>query len=121
LFRATFRSSDLYGETPMSKFAFALAAGIVAMAAVPMVGKPAQAADLLRPARQAPIDCGRCGCLHVTYDHHRVLESTYGTNFDPRSFDQTEPYYYWAGVQAFPRFWVDGSPYSTDADGCRWP
>jgi len=91
----------------MSKIAFALAAGIVAIAAVPMAGTSAQAADLLRPAYRGPIDCGRCGCLHVTYDRHRVLEATYGAGFDPRSFDTTEPYYYWGRVQAFPRFYVD--------------
>lgn len=96
----------------MSKIAFALAAGVVAIAAVPMSGRPAQAADLLRHARiERPIDCGRCGCLHMTYVYHRVLEATYGAGFDPRSFDQTEPYYYWGGVRPFPRFWVDaGGP-----------
>lgn len=93
----------------------ALAAGIVIIAGIPAVVKPVQAADLLRPvahvrAHHATIDCGPCGCLHLTYVYHRELQSTYGIGFDPRSFDQTEPYYYWGRVRAFPRFWVDADP-----------
>jgi hypothetical protein len=75
---------------------------------------PAVAADqpLPPPVAQAPVSstCGPCGCLQVGYDHHRVLESTYGTAFDPRNDDQTEPHYYWGRVRAYPRYFVDGIP-----------
>jgi hypothetical protein len=37
------------------------------------------------------------------------LESTYGTAFDPRNDDQTEPHYYWGRVRAYPRYFVDGN------------
>ena len=74
---------------------------------------PAVSADQPRPpVAQAPVSssCGPCGCLQVGYDHHRVLESTYGTAFDPRNDDQTEPHYYWGRVRAYPRYFVDGIP-----------
>jgi hypothetical protein len=38
--------------------------------------------------------------------YRRELRSTYGLNFDPRNFDQTEPHYYFGQVQAYPRYWV---------------
>jgi hypothetical protein len=75
---------------------------------------PIKAADRNLP-RQARADhyrpadpyCGCCGCLRVSYDYHRELLSTYGTKFDPRNFDQTEPYYYFGRVRAYPQFWID--------------
>ena len=71
---------------------------------------PSVAADMAVPGpaveRQAAA-CGPCGCLNVTWTHHRVLESTYGLNFDPRNFDQTEPYYVYGPVRAYPQFWCE--------------
>ena len=51
-----------------------------------------------------------CGCLHVSYVYHRELRATYGTGFDPRNFDQTEPYFYLGRVRAYPRYWVSADP-----------
>jgi hypothetical protein len=81
----------------------ASAAGIAA-AAAGLLSLPtiAAAADLLPRHAQ----CGPCGCLEVTYVYHRQLESTYGVGFDPRSFDTTEPYYYWGPARAYPRYRV---------------
>jgi hypothetical protein len=36
------------------------------------------------------------------------LSSTYGLDFDPRNFDQTEPYFYLGKVRTYPQYWVDG-------------
>ena len=73
-----------------------------------MWAAPLYAAELQLPppahVRQAA-ECGPCGCVHVTYDYHRELRSTYGVSFDPRNFDQTQPYYYFGRVRAYPRFW----------------
>jgi hypothetical protein len=82
----------------MSKSVVALAAFVVlGIAALP---SPSSAADQDTPKRAkaehyrpADLSCGCCGCLHVSYDHHRELRSTYGTNIDPRNYDQTEPHY----------------------------
>jgi hypothetical protein len=81
-------------------FIFAAAAGLVAGSA--------RAADLgvPGPGGQAA-ECGPCGCVGVTYDHHRELQSTYGLAFDPRNFDQTEPYYYFSAERAWPHYWCD--------------
>ena len=51
------------------------------------------AAELLAPAQaaQAYPNCGPCGCMSVTYVHHRDMQSTYGLGFDPRNYDTTEP------------------------------
>ena len=70
---------------------------------------PASAADMVLPARVAhqQIPCGRCGCLRVTWERHRVVEMTYGTNFDPRNFDQTEPYFYLGRMKAYPHYTVE--------------
>ena len=38
--------------------------------------------------------CWDCCCLHVRYVRHRQVESTYGTWFDPRNYDETEPHFY---------------------------
>lgn len=89
----------------------ALAVGLVAAAAVPAVTLPAVAAELPLAAHvrhhHVASRCGPCGCLHVTYDRHRELESTYGIGFDPRSFDTTEPYYFLGRQRAYPQYWVD--------------
>jgi hypothetical protein len=69
------------------------------------------AAELQTPAPTAvrPAYCGPCGCLQVTYVYHRELLSTYGTGFDPRNYDTTQPHYYFSrSVHAYPRYFVDG-------------
>jgi hypothetical protein len=53
---------------------------------------------------------GPCGCLYVSYVFHRELRSTYGLSFDPRNFDQTEPYYHFGALRAYPRYWVAVGP-----------
>jgi hypothetical protein len=77
-----------------------------------MWAAPIYAAELQLPppahVRQVA-ECGPCGCVHVTYDYHRELRSTYGVSFDPRNFDQTQPYYYFGPVRAYPRFWCDAN------------
>ena len=83
-------------------FVLAAAAGLLASS------HSAQAAELGVPAPRAQeAECGPCGCVQVTYDYHRELRSTYGLAFDPRNFDQTQPYYYFGPVRAYPRFWCD--------------
>jgi hypothetical protein len=74
----------------------------------------ATAADLQIPQSavraghyQAASACGPCGCLHVTYDYHRELRSTFGVGFDPRNFDTTEPYFYYGAVRAYPHYWCE--------------
>ena len=54
--------------------------------------------------------CGPCGCLHVSYIYHRELRSTYGSGFDPRNFDETQPHYYFGAIRAYPRYWVEVEP-----------
>ena len=86
----------------------ALAIGIVAAAGAPLLSSSAAAADLPIPvkARAAHLCGGPCGCLHVSWEHHRELRSTYGIAFDPRNDDLTEPHYYFGPVRAYPRYWV---------------
>jgi hypothetical protein len=90
----------------------ALVLGAVTAAGVPAAPVPAVAAELLPPAvahvRYQHIAAwyGPCGCLHVSYVFHRELRSTYGLSFDPRNFDQTQPYYYFGALRAYPRYWV---------------
>jgi hypothetical protein len=55
--------------------------------------------------------CGPCGCLGVAQVRHRSLETTYGLGFDPRNYDQTEPYYYLGPIRSYPRFYVEGAPF----------
>jgi hypothetical protein len=92
-----------------------LVLGTVAAAGVP-APVSAVAAELLPPAvahvrhQHAAAWYGACGCLHVSYVYHRELRTTYGTGFDPRNFDQTEPHYYFGPVRAYPRYWVDAEP-----------
>ena len=94
----------------------ALVLGGVTVAGVPAAPVSAVAAELLPPAvahvhhHHAAAWYGPCGCLHVTYVFHRELRSTYGLGFDPRNFDQTEPYYYFGPLRAYPRYWVDAEP-----------
>jgi hypothetical protein len=84
----------------------ALAVAILTAAGISGLPVSGVAADL--PTRHGlTLGCGRCGCLHVSYVYHRELESTYGLNFDPRNFDQTEPFHYLGRLKAYPRYWVD--------------
>jgi len=84
-----------------------IAAFVVAATAGLLGGsQSARATDLQVPAVEAA-ECGPCGCVHVSYDYHRELRSTYGVAFDPRNFDQTQPYYYFGPVRAWPRYWCD--------------
>lgn len=89
----------------ISVLLLAAATGLIAMP------NSATSAELTRPptAPRVPYaeECGPCGCVRVTYDYHRELRSTYGLAFDPRNFDQTQPYYYFGAVRAYPRFWCD--------------
>ena len=85
----------------------ALGMGIVAAMAT---GGPtrANAADGTSRQLRKRRGGGPCGCLQVSYDYHREMRMTYGTGFDPRNFDTTEPYYYFGRVRAYPQFWVEG-------------
>jgi hypothetical protein len=96
----------------MSKLFLALVAAV----ALCNVGLPLKAADRdvprgVRAERYSPGACGCCGCLGTTYDYHRELRSTYGTHFDPRNYDQTEPHYYFGRVRAYPQYWTDRGGY----------
>jgi hypothetical protein len=92
----------------------ALAVGMATAAGVLTVTSSAGATELQFPVtvrhQHAASWCGPCGCLHVSYDHHRELRSTYGVSFDPRNFDQTQPYYFLGPVRAYPRYWVEVDP-----------
>ena len=85
-----------------------LLAGVLAAAGLTAGPGVATAADLPIPVKSARAArwCGPCGCLHVTYNYHRELLSTYGINYDPRSYDTTEPHYFHGAVRAYPRYWV---------------
>jgi hypothetical protein len=90
----------------------ALVAGIMIAAGVLAVPVSAVAAEL-SPAGVVHVRHHAVppwGCLHVSYVYHREMRSTYGLSFDPRNFDQTEPYYYFGPVRAYPRYWVDAEP-----------
>ena len=91
-----------------SVLALGAAVGAFAFASVGSL----EAADLQTPPRAVrPAYCGPCGCLQVAYVYHRALLSTYGTGFDPRNYDATEPHYYFSRtMHAYPRYFVDGVP-----------
>ena len=93
----------------------ALVLGTVSAAGMLAAPVFAAAAELLPPAvthvRQPTAAWyGPCGCLHVSYVFHRKLRYTYGLSFDPRNFDQTEPYYRFGPLRAYPRYWVSAAP-----------
>jgi hypothetical protein len=101
----------------------ALVLGTVCTAGMAAASVSAVAAELLPPTvahvSHQPIaawygPCGclhvSCGCLHVSYVFHRKLRYTYGLRFDPRNFDQTEPYYRFGPLRAYPRYWVSAAP-----------
>jgi hypothetical protein len=84
-------------------------AAVLGIAMLPTLSGAADR-DLPRAAkaeRYRTLYCGCCGCLNVSYDYHRELRSTYGTGFDPRNYDQTEPHYYFGRVRAYPQYWTD--------------
>jgi hypothetical protein len=90
----------------------ALLGGMMAAAGLLVVPPiSAGAAELLgSPIRHhaaGAFQCGPCGCLHASYAYQRELRSTYGLNFDPRNFDQTQPYYFLGQVRAYPRYWCN--------------
>jgi hypothetical protein len=89
----------------MSKSIIACLWGAVNLTAMWTAPICAAELQLLPPparVRQAA-ECGPCGCVRVTYDYHRELRSTYGVSFDPRNFDQTQPYYYFGPVRVLVR------------------
>jgi hypothetical protein len=94
----------------------ALALGTVCAAGMAAASVSAVAAELLPAAvihvRHQPIAAWYepCGCLHVSYVFHRKLRYSYGLRFDPRNFDQTEPYYRFGPLRAYPRYWVSAAP-----------
>jgi hypothetical protein len=89
----------------------ALLVGVVTAAGMLGWSNAGNAADLPVPAqRGASLGCGPCGCLRASFLYHRELKSTYGIAFDPRSYDQTEPRYYYGRVRAYPRYWVCADP-----------
>jgi hypothetical protein len=101
------------GDLSMKALISAVVVGMATAAGVSIAPDSAGAAELeasppvhLRPQHAAPW-CGPCGCLHVSYEYHRELRSTYGLGFDPRNYDQTEPHYFWGPVRAYPRYWCD--------------
>ncbi len=89
-----------------------LALGCVAALLLATPGPRLGAAELRSPrvahAHVRPPYCGPCGCLLITYGHHRELRSTYGLSFDPRNYDTTEPHYYLGRVRAYPRYSIYG-------------
>jgi hypothetical protein len=91
--------------------ALAKAAGLIALSL-----SSVDAAELVPPVStsQVQTDCDRCGCLSAAYDYHRELLSSYGLSFDPRSYDTTEPHFYFGRVRAYPRYFVEGA----GSDGC---
>jgi hypothetical protein len=97
----------------MLKLAFFALAAAVIVCGVATVLDPAAAADLTptpKAVRSAEAACGPCGCLRVQYVYHRELRTTFGTGFDPRNFDQTEPYYYFGAMRPYPRFSCEADP-----------
>jgi hypothetical protein len=103
-------ASNPVEERPMSKMHVGLVA--IALMTIAIPSQPANA-DAWPTRHHARAHLGEvpvyryedsCGCMYVTYVHHRELKYTYGYHFDPRSFDQTEPHYYYGAVKAYPRY-----------------
>jgi hypothetical protein len=90
----------------------AFVVGMVTAVGLPVLSVSTVAAELVPLARHhhRASWCGACECLYVSYVYHRELRTTYGTGFDPRNFDQTQPYYYFGPVRAYPRYWVNAEP-----------
>ena len=93
-----------------------IVSGALMVAVATAVTTSAFAAELLPPTgvrirhqHVAPA-WSPCGCLRVTYVYHRDIRTTYGTGFDPRNYDQTEPHFYPGPVRGYPRYWVAADP-----------
>jgi len=87
------------------------AAGVM----IPALAGWLEAAELPLPAPRAEnspdalADRGPCGCLPAASPaRDRGPQSTYGPSFDPRNYDQTEPYYYPGRPRAHVRYFVEG-------------
>jgi hypothetical protein len=93
-----------------------LLVGMVTTIGVLAISASAVAAELPPPEvthvhhQRAVPYCGPCGCLRVSYVYHRQLQPTYGLRFDPRNFDQTQPYYHLGPSRAYPRYWIVADP-----------
>jgi hypothetical protein len=89
---------------------------------LPLFGGFAGAAELSvphYPHRVHAANCGPCGCLRVFWQRHRDIRATYGLNFDPRNYDQTEPHFYLGPVRGYPRYVVEGvGPVGPGAPRC---
>jgi hypothetical protein len=83
--------------------------GILAAAGLAAVSLSAPAADMPLKAASTAERCGPCGCVQITYDYHRELRTTYGTAFDPRNFDQTQPHFYFGPVRRYAQYWTDAN------------
>ena len=79
--------------------------GLVALALVATSGawSGAVAADLSIPRRSAEAQYDAAAPSSV-YVYHRELRQTYGTQFDPRNYDETEPHYYFGPVRRYIRY-----------------
>jgi hypothetical protein len=87
----------------------ALILGALSAVVLPGAVNRATAADLqVSPRSYQAADCGPCGCLHVTYDYHREVLTTYGLGFDPRNYDTTQPHYFLGATRAYPHYSCDG-------------
>jgi hypothetical protein len=81
--------------------------GLIALALVAGLSSQAAAADRVVPRRLAyrSYDDCRCGPPIAAYVYHRDLRQTYGSHFDPRNYDQTEPHYYFGPVRRYVRYY----------------
>jgi hypothetical protein len=92
----------------MSKKHFGLTAMVaVILATTPQTTNADEWPTQFHRYRVGPHRCYHdvCGCPGISYEYHRQLWYTYGWHFDPRTFDQAEPYYYWGPVRAFRHYW----------------
>jgi hypothetical protein len=75
----------------------------VALLAICAAWSGAVAADRLIPRHAADRQYDAAGPSFV-YVYHRDLRQTYGTGFDPRNYDETEPHYYFGPVRRYVRY-----------------
>jgi len=78
---------------------------VLALFATSSAWSGAVAADRSIPRRSAEAyqqyDAGAPWSVYV---YHRDLRQTYGTHFDPRNYDETEPHYYFGPVRRYVRY-----------------
>jgi hypothetical protein len=88
-----------------------LAVGGAAALLCASLNAPISAAELNVPTpvrhARALRYCGPCGCLRAVYVYHRDIQSTYGTSYDARNYDTTEPHFYPGRVHAYPHYFVE--------------